>query len=83
MDQATIARIEQQLSDCLCEADAARCLGVSRQAVHQKPDWIKRQMGGIKTPAGWLFLPELLAAYRPQSGRPRRNPSETADHRVN
>ena len=71
MDRPTIAQIEAHLAGCLTEAEAGRRIGVSRQAMNQKSAVVKRQMGGIKTPAGWLYDPEFLETYQPVFGRPR------------
>jgi hypothetical protein len=54
------AALERALQDYVSESQAAALLGVTRQAVNKKPDQIKRRMGGIPGPGGWLFHRETL-----------------------
>lgn len=74
----TPLQIEAALAGRIDVIAVAELLGVTKQAVYKRPDWIKREMGGIKTPIGWLFDAEQVMQYHPPRGRPpegRRPPS--------
>ena len=61
------------------EVEAARRLKVSRQALFKRPDRVKRDLGGIKTPAGWMYREDKLTSgftpnRAPQGVRPTSLP---------
>lgn len=63
-----VRQIEAQLSACLPAVELARRFGITRQALNRKPDHVKHAMGGIKTPAGWVFQLDRVLAYRQDKG---------------
>lgn len=71
-------QIEAALAGRVDVTTVADLLGVTKQAIYKRPDWIKREMGGIKTPIGWLFDAEQVKHYQTLPGRPaegRRSPA--------
>ena len=63
-------QIEAALAGRVDVTTVADLLGVTKQAIYKRPDWIKREMGGIKTPIGWLFDVEQVKHYQIYPGRP-------------
>ena len=82
-------QIERQLSELdrqkqtlltgyLPEPEVSRRLGVSRQAMFKRPETIKRDMGGIKTPDGWWYREAALTNYNPRPGRRPKDPGKSS-----
>ena len=74
----TAMQIEAALAGFLSYDLAADLLGVTKQAVYKRPDWVKREMGGVKTPLGWLFDPDQVKQYEPTRGRPTEERRQAA-----
>lgn len=74
----TPMQLESALAGLIGYAAAADLLGITKQAVSKRADWIKREMGGIKTPLGWLFDPQKVRQYEPSRGRPAEVRRQTA-----
>jgi len=52
--------LERALQDYVTVTEAAALLGISRQGLHKKTDEMKRSLGGIPGPGGWLFHRQTL-----------------------
>ncbi len=70
--------IEQALAVYVGQGEVAKRLGISRAAMAKRPDWVKREMGGILTPNGWLFDPAKLAGHDALRGRPSEERKQAA-----
>lgn len=57
------------LTGYVTEAETARRLGISRQAMFKRSETIKREMGGIKAPDGWWYPETLPSSYQRRPGR--------------
>ena len=66
----TPVQLETALNDYLTETDAAKTLGLSRQAFHRRSDQFKRGIGRIKSPHGWLYSVGGLSRYQEAQGLP-------------
>ncbi len=62
-------QIESALTGYVDYTTVAELLGVTRQAIFKRSDRVKREMGGVRTPLGWLFDPERVRQYERQQGR--------------
>ena len=74
----TEEEIEQALAAYVGQGEVAKRLGISRAAMAKRPDWVKREMGGILTPNGWLFDPAKLAGHDALRGRPSEERKQAA-----
>lgn len=77
--------VEQALAGYIGQGDVAKRLGISRAAMAKRPDWVKREMGGIFTPCGWLFDPTTLSGHDALRGRPseaRKQAAPVVDNMV-
>jgi hypothetical protein len=54
---------EQVLAGYIPEAEAARRLKTSRQALFKRPPHFKREIGGARGPQGWVYRHDKLLAY--------------------
>jgi hypothetical protein len=70
--------IQSLLTGFLPEPEVSRRLGMTRQAMFKRPETIKRDMGGIKTPDGWWYREASLSNYRPRPGRRPKDPGKFA-----
>ncbi len=60
---------DELLTGYITEAETARRLGISRQAMFKRSETIKREMGGIKAPDGWWYPETLPSSYQRRPGR--------------
>ncbi|NCC40377.1 MAG: hypothetical protein EOM21_13145 [Gammaproteobacteria bacterium] len=68
-------QIERALTGYVDYVAVAKLLGVTRQAIFKRSDRVKREMGGVRTPLGWLFDPEQVRQYERQQGRSGGRPA--------
>lgn len=71
----TPVQLETALNDYLTETDAAKTLGLSRQAFNKRQESFKHNFGRIKSPHGWIYSVKGISRYLEAQGRPAVQPA--------